>query len=82
MDSTSSGAGWTLADNAASEFYAHKFSTDNGTAWTALAITAKTLSMTLSQAETEEFDLRIYVPTATTDYNVQTVDVTITSSAS
>ncbi len=74
--------GWTLADAADSEIYAHKFSTDNGAAWTALATSTKTLSMSLSQGQTEEFDLRIYVPSSTVDYSEQTVDVTITSSAS
>jgi len=82
MNSTSAGAGWTLADAAASETYAHKFSTDAGVAWIALATSAKNLDTALAAAQTQDFDLRIYTPTATTDYNEQTVDVTITSSAS
>lgn len=81
INSTSAGIGWTLASVPGVNTYAHKFcntNCDSSPTWTALTLNYATLSVGISSGATAPaFDLEIFTPTSTTDFNQQTVDVTV-----
>ena len=86
QNSTSTGAGWTLAGTAASETYVHEFCTagagspdpcDTTPAYTALTTSNQDLVASVVTSGTQRFDLQITTPTATTDFNEQCVNVTV-----
>lgn len=68
---------WTLSDTIGSETYKHEFSTDNGINWTALSTSFVNLDTGLADGQTQDFDLRITLPSSTIYYTSQTVDVTV-----
>ena len=77
QNSTSAGAGWALGATAGSEQYVHAFSTDGGTTYTALTTSNQSLAASVAASGNQAFDLKITTPTATTDFNEQTVNVTV-----
>lgn len=90
-NSTSAGAGWTLADSAGSEQYKHEFCTsgagssdpcDTTPSYTVLTTDYQSLATSVGTSGTQRFDLQITTPTATTDFNEQTVTVTVQAVAS
>lgn len=82
VNSTSSGAGWTFGSAAASETYTMKFCITNCDAsptWSAIGISPSytTLKTGVAASASQDFDLLLYTPTSTTDYNEQSMVVTI-----
>lgn len=81
MNSTSSGVGWTLASSPGANTYTHKFcnvNCDASPTWGPLSIGYTELSTSIGVGNSAPpFDLQIYTPTSTTDYNEQTVSVTV-----
>jgi hypothetical protein len=75
---------WTLADTAGSNQYFHDFSVDPGPprAWIHMANTDQELASDVAPAGSQVFDLRIGMPTSTSDYTQHTITVTITATAS
>ena len=71
-------APWTLGAIAGSEIYVHKFSTDvSYITWTALTLAYQSLASAVAPSGTDAFELRITVPTATTNYTQQSAVVTV-----
>ncbi|MFH1827006.1 MAG: hypothetical protein ABH812_01060 [bacterium] len=86
-NSTSSGAGWTLGGTAGSETYTMKSciaTCDTTPTWTAVGIDPSyvTLVAGVAASGTQVFDLQVGTPTSTTDYNQQTITVTLQAAAS
>lgn len=82
MDATGSTQTWTLAATAGSAQYIHGFCTATcatpPTSYTALTTSYAALGAgAVAVSGTQTFDLYINTPTATTDYTVHTVDVTV-----
>ncbi len=81
MNSTSTGIGWTLASTPGANTYSHKFcitDCDSSPTWGPLSIGYTELVASLAVGgSTPPFDLQIYTPSSTTDYNTQTVNVTV-----
>ena len=75
-------ANWTLASSSSTDQYTHQFSTTTGSSWTSLTTSYATLDTSKAAAATSTFDLRIYVPSASTNYTSQSVDVTVQAVAS
>ena len=79
-----SSGGWTLATSPGDEQYTHEFCTsdcDSSPTWTPLTTSYDTLATGITTSGTQNFDLRIQVPTSTTDYDPQSVDVTVLATA-
>lgn len=70
-------ANWTLGATAGANQYVHKFSKDSGTTWTALTTSYATLATGKAVSGTQTFDLQITTPTSSTNYDSQSVDVTV-----
>ncbi len=70
---------WILTAAAGTDQYAHEFSTNGGTNWTALTTSDQTLVTEIAADGTQNVDLRVTLPTLTGCYNQQSVDVTITA---
>jgi len=86
MDATGSTQTWTLAATAGSAQYIHGFCiascTTPPTNYTALTTSYTALGAgNVAVNGTQTFDLYINTPTATTDYTVHTVDVTVSAAA-
>lgn len=80
-DSTS----WTLGSTAGDEQYVHGFCTtncDTTPTWTPLTTSNQTLNASVTAGNSQDFDLEITTPSATTDFSEQTVTVIIQVSAS
>ena len=80
QNSTSIGIGWTLASSPATNEYAHRFCTsgcDASPSWTALTTSPQTLFSGKGVGTSTPFDLQLQAPTTTTDYEEQSVDVTV-----
>lgn len=77
-------ANWTLGASAGNETYAHMFCTSGCTTpptnYTALTTGNQSLATNIGVNGTQSFDLAVYVPTATSNYSQQSVNVTITAS--
>jgi hypothetical protein len=74
----SGGTGWTLSGTAiGTDQYEHKFSTNSGSTWTAMTTSYATLATNVAAAGTQDFDLQILTPSATTDYTQKTITVTV-----
>ena len=79
-DSTTS---WTLAGTAGNEQYVNKFckvdtgDCDGTPAWTALTTSYQTLKTGVAKDGTYDFDLQITTPTATADFDEQTITVVV-----
>lgn len=74
-------AGWTLAGTAGADQYVHKFCTSScstpPTNYSALTVNYQTLSASLAASGTQNFDLELTVPTSTSTYTQQSVDVIV-----
>ena len=68
---------WTLAASAGSEQYVHQFSTNAGSNWTALTTSYQTLGTSIAASGTKTFDLKVTVPTSTSSYTQQSIDVMV-----
>lgn len=71
---------WTLAAAPAGETYSHDFCTsdcDGTPSWTDLSTGNQALVASLGVGATQNFDLRLRMPTSTTHYDPQTISVTI-----
>ncbi len=84
MHSTSAGTTWALAGSPGSEIYTHKVcvTPDDSicaisTGWTAMTTNYAQIADSIAIGDTEVFDLQLGTPTVTTDFNEQTVDVTV-----
>ena len=73
------GTQWTLAAAPGENQFVHKFSTNGGTSWTTFAndTTNYSLATNVAVNGTQNFDLQITTPTATTDYVQKTITVTV-----
>jgi len=81
-NSSSSGAGWTLADTADAEIFTMKSciaTCDTTPSWAVVGIDTAYVQLASGIAKdgTQEFDLQVGTPVTTTDYNQQTITVTI-----
>lgn len=78
-------ANWTLAVTAGADNYIHGFCiatcTTPPTNYTALTTSNQTLATGVAASGTQTFDLYINTPTTSTNYTQQSVDVTITATA-
>lgn len=78
-----SSTSWTLAATADADQYMHEFckvdtgDCDGTPTWTALAVGYQTLKTGVAKDGTYDFDLKVTTPTSTTDYDEQSVDVTV-----
>ena len=74
-------ANWTLAASAGTDQYSHKFCTATctspPTSYTALTTNYQSLASNKAAAGTQTFDLQITVPSPSTVYTQQSVDVTV-----
>lgn len=79
-------ANWTLAATAGADNYVHGFCiatcTTPPTNYTALTTSNQTLATPVAASGTQTFDLYINTPTTSTNFTSQSVDVTITATAS
>jgi len=78
---------WTIGDAAAEDVYVHKFQNGacalvSGFSGTALDTTGKPFASGITPEGTATLNLQINTPNPSTSYDQQTVDVTITASAS
>ena len=78
---------WTIGDAAASDVYVHKFQNGactlvSGFSGTTLDTTGKPFASGVAPEGTATLNLQIHTPNPSTSYDQQTVDVTITASAS
>jgi len=78
----SSPAGWTLGASAGNNVYVHEFSTNSFATSSPLTTSNQTLAIGITVASTQDFDLKITTPTATDNYEQQSVDVTVQVTAS
>lgn len=72
--------GWTLGANPASETYSHDFCTadcDGTPTWTYLTTSNQDLVASIGVGSTQNFDLRMRMPSSTSTYTSQSVDVTV-----
>ena len=72
---------WTLAGTNGANQYVHSFSINSGSSWTALATSNQSLATNIAANGTQSFDLKITMPTSTSCYTQQSVDVTVTATA-
>lgn len=72
---------WTLAATPGSEQYTHRFCTSSctnpPTSYTALTTNYQTLGTNITTSGTKTFDLQLSTPTSTTNFDSQSVHVTI-----
>jgi len=79
-DAVSGGTNWELAASAGTDAFTHEFSVDDGSNWVAFNVdnsTYSTLANTVAASGTQDFDLRVGTPTASTDSVEHTVTVTV-----
>ncbi len=73
-------AAWTLGTNPASEIYSHDFCTsscDASPSWAYMTTSNQTLVASIGIGATQNFDLRIRMPSSTSTYTSQTVSATV-----
>ena len=68
---------WALSGSIGTDQYKHEFSTNGGSSYTALTTSYQTLVSGISSTSTQNADLRITVPSASSCTTSQSVDVTI-----
>lgn len=73
------GTQWTIGASPGTDVFVHQFSKDSGISWTAFtaADTYQTLTTGIVASGTQSFDLRITVPTASSDYQQKTITITV-----
>lgn len=78
------GTGWTLAATIGADQYVHEFcitDCDGTPSWTALTTTYQTLASGVAAAGTQDFDLKLSMPSSVSDYVQKSVDVMVQISA-
>ena len=75
-------ADWDLGATNGDDQYVHEFSINSGTAWSALTTSPQSLSSGVAPSGTRSLDLKITLPTSTSSYLQQSVNVTVQVSAS
>lgn len=73
-------AAWTLAGTIGADQYTHEWCTttcDSTPTWNNLTTSYQTLATGISSSGTQDFDLQIGVPSSSTSYTQQSVDVTV-----
>lgn len=76
---------WILSGSVGADQYIHQFCTSNcdaGPTWTALTTSYQELATSIAAAGTQVFDLKITLPSSSSNYTEQSVDVTVLASAS
>lgn len=76
---------WTLAGTAGANQYVHSFcitTCDSSPSWTPLTTNDQALATSVAALGTQGFDLKLDMPTSSTSFDAQTLNVTITASAS
>lgn len=73
------GTQWTLGATPGTDVFVHEFSTNGGASWTALttADSYQALATGIAASGTQNFDLRITVPSTSSDYQQKTITVTV-----
>ncbi|KKT38937.1 MAG: Secreted protein [Candidatus Collierbacteria bacterium GW2011_GWF2_44_15] len=73
------GTQWTLGSSAGSDIFVHEFSTNSGGAWTKFttADSYQQLATGITSSSSQNFDLRITVPSTSTDFQQKNISVTI-----
>jgi len=73
------GMTWTVGAAAGSDVYVHSFSTNGGSSWEVLDTVDvyETLATGVAASSSQDFDLKIHLPTETTDYQEKTITVTV-----
>lgn len=73
------GTQWTLGATPGTDVFVHEFSTNGGVGWTAFttADSYQTLATGIAASGTQNFDLRITVPSTSSDYQQKTITVTV-----
>ncbi len=73
-------ANWTLGATSDADQYVHEFCTsncDSTPTWTALTTSYQTLATGIADAGTQVFDLKIILPSSSSNYTQQSVDITV-----
>ena len=79
VDTTS----WLLKTATGTDEYVHEISTDSGSSWHNIASSSYySFATSVAANATSSFDLRLWVPSSTSDYDEQSPNVTIQASAS
>ncbi len=73
------GTTWTVGTSAGSDIFVMSFSTNDGGAWEILNTTDtyETLATSVAVSGTVDLDLKIGLPTATTDYQQKSITITV-----
>jgi hypothetical protein len=73
------GTQWTIGSSPGMNTFVHEFSTNSGSTWTkfSAANMYQTLATNISANASTDFDLRITVPSSTSDYVQKSITVTI-----
>jgi hypothetical protein len=72
------GTNWTLVTTTpGSNEFKHEFSTNGGSGWTAMTTSYQTLKSNVLSSSNQTFDLRITMPSSTTDYLQHTITITV-----
>ncbi len=76
------GTAWNLvaAASIATDAFAHQFSADSGSNWADLTDTYQSMATGVATSGTENVDLKIFMPTGTSDYDPKTITVTVLAS--
>jgi hypothetical protein len=75
------GTNWTLVTTTpGSNEFKHEFSTNSGGVWTAMTTSYTTLKTNVAVSSNQTFDLRITMPSSTSDYLEHTITVTVMAS--
>ena len=73
------GTQWTVGGSAGADTYVHEYSTNAGSNWNVLTAADSYQSLTtgVGIGNTQPFDLRITVPTSTSDYTQKAITITV-----
>lgn len=73
------GTQWTLGATPGTDVFVHEFSTNGGAGWTAFttADSYQTLATGIAASGTQNFDLRVTVPSTSSDYQQKTITITV-----
>ncbi len=73
------GTTWSVGSSPGTNTYVHEFSTNSGTNWTVLttADSYQALATNIAASSSQNFDMRITLPSTTSDYVQKTITITI-----
>jgi len=73
------GAQWSVGTMAGTDIFVHSFSLNDGASWEVLDNydTYETLTTGISPSSSQNFDLKIHVPTFSSDYQEKTITITV-----